>query len=67
MPRSQFVEAKRLRPLLAYFALALLAILVADVALEELAPSSGVRRLLLPAWIVLFPVGGWLVWRRGRP
>ena len=59
MPESRFVSAARLKPLIAYFALAFLALL----ALAWLVPA-GARNLLVAGWIVLFPLGGWLVFRR---
>ena len=65
MPKSQFVAAQRLRPMIGYLAAAFLVVLAADAALQWLAPGGGARRILVAAWIVLFPLGGWLVWRRG--
>lgn len=64
MPRSQFISASKLRPLIGYFALAFVGLLVVDAALQTLAPGLGARRLIGFAWMVLFPLGGWLVWKR---
>jgi hypothetical protein len=63
VPKSRFVESRRLRPLLVYCALALVVLLVADAFVSSLA--DGVRRFVVPAWMILFPLGGWFVWRRG--
>lgn len=65
MPRSRFVSASRLRPLIAYCAVAFAVLLVVDAALNAFVPARGVRQIMVIAWIVLFPLGGWLVWRRG--
>jgi len=61
MPRSQFVSSDRLWPLLAYLVIAVIAVIVVGV----LVPSAEFHRILVIAWLVLFPVGGWMVWRRG--
>ena len=60
MPKSQFVAAGRLKPLLMYFAAAFVVVL----ALGALLPDSRARSLLVVAWVVFFPVGAWLVFRR---
>ncbi len=65
MPKSRFVSASRLRPLLLYFAVAFVVLLVLDGALQAVAPSRPSRFALVLGWMVLFPLGGWLVWRRG--
>jgi len=54
------VEASRLRPLVGYFAIAFLLV----VAIGWLVPAGRLRNALVLAWFVLFPVGGWLVFRR---
>jgi hypothetical protein len=64
MPKSQFVSASKLRPMIVYFALAFVVLLVADAALRTLAPGLGARRLIGFVWMVLLPLGGWLVWKR---
>jgi len=63
VPKSRYVSAARLKPLIAYFALAFVAILV----LGTLVPGGPLRTVLIAAWIVFFPVGGWLVFRRNEP
>ena len=60
MSESRFVSARRLKPLIAYFAVAFVVLLL----LSALLPGGGTRSALVAAWIVLFPVGGWLVYRR---
>jgi len=61
VPESRFVSAERLKPLIVYFALAFVVLLAA----AAFAPAGRVRDGLVMAWIVLFPFGGWLVFRRG--
>ena len=61
MPKSQFVSADQLKPLVAYFAIAFIVVL----AVSAMVPAGRVKNLLVVAWIFLFPVGGWLVFRRG--
>ena len=65
MPKSRFVSASKLRPLIVYFAVAFAVLLLADAALDAFVSGRGARQLVVIAWIVLFPLGGWLVWRRG--
>lgn len=60
MPRSQFVSSARLKPLIAYLAVAFVVLLV----LSEIVPRGPARTALVTAWFVLFPLGGWLVLRR---
>lgn len=60
MAESQFVRAAQLKPLLAYCAVAFVVLLV----LSALLPSGTMRTGLVAGWIVLFPVGGWAVFRR---
>lgn len=61
MAESRFVSAARLKPLIVYFAVAFAVLL----AVAALAPAGRVRDGLVLAWIVLFPFGGWFVFRRG--
>lgn len=63
MPRSRYVSSARLKPLIAYFAMAFVAMLVVGV----LVPPGPLRVVMIAAWIVLFPLGGWLVFRRKEP
>lgn len=60
MPESRFVSARRLKPLLIYCAVAFLVVLL----LGGLAPPGRTRHVLVIAWLVLFPIGGWFVFRR---
>lgn len=60
MPESRFVSAAKLKPLIGYFALAFVVVVVIGVV----APPGTLRSGLVLAWLVLFPVGGWLVFRR---
>lgn len=59
--RSRFVSAARLKPLIVYFALAFVVLL----CVAGFAPEGRVRDGLVMGWIVLFPFGGYLVFRRG--
>jgi hypothetical protein len=60
MPESRFVSAAKLKPLLVYFAVAFVLV----VLVGALVPPGRLRNGLVLAWLVLFPVGGWLVFRR---
>lgn len=60
MSPSRFVRAERLKPLLAYCAVAFVVLLV----LAEVVPAGAARNALVVAWLVLFPLGGWMVFRR---
>lgn len=66
MPKSRYVSASRLRSLIVYFAIAFASLLAADTLVGMLGAGRAGRQLVVLAWIVLFPVGGWLVWRRGE-
>lgn len=66
MPPSQYVSAERLMRMVVYLALAVAVLIGADVAMRAMGSSLAVRRAVTVIWIVLLPVGGWLVWRRGR-
>ena len=61
MAESQFVSAEQLKTLIGYFAVAFVVLLV----LAALLPSGVLRTALIAGWVVLFPVGGWVVFRRG--
>lgn len=65
MPKSRFVSASKLRPIILYCALAFVVLLLADALLAAVAPGRAGRLGVVIAWMVLFPFGGWLVWRRG--
>lgn len=60
MPESRFISAAKLKPLLVYCALAFVAVVVVGAVL----PPGQLRSALVLAWLVLFPVGGWIVFRR---
>lgn len=62
MPRSQFASARRLRALVYYLGAAFLVVLVADAVL----PAGTARSLLTIGWVILFPLGGWWVFRSTR-
>ena len=66
MPKSRYISASRLRPLVVYFAVAFAVLLAADALVGMLAGGRGGRQVVVLAWIVLFPLGSWLVWRRGE-
>lgn len=57
MPKSQFVEAERLKPFIAYLAAAFIVVLVLGMAV----PRGPARTLLILAWLLLFPIGGWKI------
>lgn len=59
MPKSQFVAASTLKPLLTYTAAAFLVVLIVGT----LVPPGRVREVAVLFWLVCFPVGGWLVFR----
>ena len=61
MPESRYVSSAKLKPLVGYFTVAFVVV----VLLGWLVPDGALRRGLILAWMVLFPVGGWLVFRRG--
>lgn len=61
MPESRFVSARRLKPLILYCAIAFTVVLL----IGALAPVGRARTLLVGGWVVVFPIGGWLVFRRG--
>lgn len=61
MPESRFVSAAKLKPLIAYFAVAFVVV----VAIGSLVPPGGLRTALVVGWLILFPVGGWKVFKRG--
>ena len=57
MAKSRFIEAERLKPFIAYLAAAFLVIL----ALGTAVPRGPARTLLIFAWLLLFPIGGWKI------
>jgi hypothetical protein len=65
MPRSQYVSASRLKPLVIYFACAVLALLIADALVRAFADAPVVRILAVIAWFVWLPYGAWRIWTRG--
>ena len=60
MPESRYVSSSKLKPLVGYCAVAFVVV----VLLGSVVPPGTLRRGLILAWMVLFPVGGWLVFRR---
>ena len=60
MPESQFVSAKQLKPLLLYCTAAFVVLLLLTVIL----PDGRWRNAIVAGWIIFFPLGGWLVFRR---
>lgn len=48
-----------------YMAVAFVVLLLADGVARELFGGGMARRAVAGSWVVLFPLGGWLVWRRG--
>lgn len=66
MPPSRYVSAERLMRMVVYLALSVAVLIGADVAMGAMGSSLAVRRAVTVIWIVALPLGGWLVWRRGR-
>lgn len=60
MPESRFVSASKAKALIAYFAVAFVVV----VLLGTLVPAGQLRNGLVLGWLVLFPVGAWIVFRR---
>ena len=60
MPKSRIISAARLKPLVVYCAVAFVVVL----GLGTVLPPGGARTAGVVAWMVLFPIGGWLVLRR---
>lgn len=60
MPESRFISAAKLKPLLVYFLVAFVIV----VLVGALLPTGRLRNALVLGWLVLFPLGGWLVFRR---
>ncbi len=60
MPESRFISAAKLKPLVGYMAAAFVVV----VLVGWLVPPGQLRNGLVLAWLVLFPLGGWLVFRR---
>ena len=60
MPESRFLSAAKAKALIIYFAVAFVVV----VLLGTLVPPGQLRNGLVLGWLVLFPVGGWLVFRR---
>ena len=62
MPKSQFIEAERLKPFIAYLAAAFLVVFVLGMAV----PRGSGRTMLILAWLILFPIGAWQVLKKPR-
>ena len=60
MAKSRFIEAERLKPFIAYLAAAFIVIL----ALGTAVPRGPSRTLLIVAWLILFPMGGWRILKK---
>ncbi|MDE3001808.1 MAG: hypothetical protein OXU33_12820 [Gemmatimonadota bacterium] len=57
MPKSRFIEAERLKPFIVYLAAAFLVVLLLGTAV----PPGPPRTVLVLAWLLLFPIGGWKI------
>ena len=60
MPKSRFIEAERLKPFIAYLAASFVVVLVLGTGM----PRGPARTLLIVAWLVLFPIGGWHILKK---
>ncbi|MDG2281895.1 MAG: hypothetical protein P8L45_02180 [Longimicrobiales bacterium] len=60
MSKSRFIEAERLKPLIAYLAVAFIVML----ALGTAVPVGPSRTLLIVAWLILLPMGAWRILKK---
>jgi len=58
--KSRFIEAERLKPLIAYLAVAFIVML----ALGTAVPVGPSRTLLIVAWLILLPMGAWRILKK---
>ena len=61
---AQFVDPERLWPLLAYFTAAVVLVVSLELFGTWMRFGAGARVGFILAWIVLLPLGAWVVWRR---
>ena len=64
MPESRYVSSARLMILLRYVAGAVVVLVLATLALGWLGDAPGLRRAVVVGWLLAFPLGLWIVWRR---
>lgn len=62
MAKSQFISPERLKRLLIYLAVAFIALL----ALAPRMPDSETRTGFVVGWMVVFPIGIWMIVRKPR-
>lgn len=60
MSKSRIIEAKRLKPLIAYLAVAFIVML----ALGTAVPVGPSRSLLIVAWLIILPMGAWRILKK---
>lgn len=60
MSKSRFIEAERLKPLIAYLAVAFIVMLALGTAF----PVGPSRTLLIVAWLILLPMGAWRILKK---
>ncbi len=60
MSQSRIIEAERLKPLIGYLVVAFIMIL----ALGTAVPVGPSRTLLIVAWLILLPMGGWRILKK---
>ena len=60
MPKSRFIEAERLKPFILYLAAAFLVVFLLGTAVRP----GPVRTVLVLAWLLLFPIGGWKILKK---
>jgi ABC-type nickel/cobalt efflux system permease component RcnA len=65
MPPSRYVSSRRLLRLTTFLAVAFVVLLALAVGLRAMDSSASMRRVLVLAWFVVLPLGGWWVWKTG--
>ena len=65
MPPSRYVSSQRLLRLTVFLTVAFVILTVLGLGLRALESPPVMRRVLVLAWLVALPVGGWWVWKAG--
>jgi len=66
VPKSRYVSATSLKPLLVYLVGAVIVLVGVDVTVRALRLPAYLLTLGVLVWIVALPWGGWIVWKRGE-